>query len=239
MPLEKIARRSLPDEVYDQLLGELVGGSLSAGEALPSERRLAEVLGVSRPAVREALQRMAHAGLVEVRQGGSTTVADFRRLGGLDLLPHLLLPGGEIDLKVARSVMEARLTVGPKVAELAATRGTADSVEVIRAAVQAIRDDADPVGRQERALVFWEHVVEAADSVAFRLMFNSLRAAYEPMLEALAVVMAPEVDRVDAYDELATAIADHDPTRAHALAEDLLGYATRSLLAALEGVDTR
>ncbi|HSV37665.1 MAG TPA: GntR family transcriptional regulator [Nocardioidaceae bacterium] len=236
MALEKIARRSLTDEVYEQILGELVDGSLSPGQALPSERRLAEVLGVSRPAVREALQRMAHAGLVEVRQGGSTTVIDFRRLGGLDLLPHLLLPGGQVDLKVARSIMEARLTVGPKAAELAAARASKDAVEAIRNAVRAIELDDDPIGRQRRALLFWELVVEAADSIAFRLMFNSLRAAYEPALDVLAVVMSAEVDRLEAYDGLADAIEAGDTDLARQRADDLLGYATRSLLQALDQI---
>src|SRR3954466_7929837 len=74
MPLQPVNRRSVPDEVFDQVLGEVVDGGIRAGEPLPSERRLAEVLGVSRPAVREALQRMAATRLVEVRHGGATTV---------------------------------------------------------------------------------------------------------------------------------------------------------------------
>jgi GntR family transcriptional regulator, transcriptional repressor for pyruvate dehydrogenase complex len=240
MALEKIARRSLPDGVYDQLLGELVGGSLDAGASLPSERRLAEVLGVSRPAVREALQRLTQAGFVEVRQGGATTVRDFRQSGGLDVLPHLLLPGGEIDLDVARSVMEARLTIGPKVAELAARRASPEAVVAIRGAVDALRQEHDAVGRQRRALAFWELIVQTADSIAFRLMFNSLRLAYEPTLEALAVVMSAEVDRIEGYDALADAIAAGDAERAREAAQDLLGYATQSILGALdqlEGVD--
>src|SRR6476620_9895203 len=118
MPLQPVRRRSVPDEVFEQLALEVVGGSLGPGEPLPSERRLAELLGVSRPAVREALQRLSHAGLVEVRQGDTTTVRDFRRLGGMDLLPRLLVVGGQLDLKVARSILEARLYVGPKIAEL-------------------------------------------------------------------------------------------------------------------------
>ena len=77
----------MPDEVFDQVLGEVLGGELTPGQALPAERRLAEVLGVSRPAVREALQRLSQAGLIEVRQGDTTTVRDFRRHAGLDLLP--------------------------------------------------------------------------------------------------------------------------------------------------------
>ena len=75
-------------------------------------------------AVREALQRLAHAGVVEVRQGGATVVRDVRRVGAFDLLPRLLAPGGRIDLAVARSILDARLLVGPRVAELAATRPT-------------------------------------------------------------------------------------------------------------------
>src|SRR6187455_3288888 len=97
MPLQPVVRRSVPDAVFDQVLAEVVDGGIGVGEALPSERRLAEVLGVSRPAVREALQRMAQTRLLDVRHGGSTTVRDFRRYAGLDLLPRLLVRGGVLD----------------------------------------------------------------------------------------------------------------------------------------------
>jgi GntR family transcriptional regulator, transcriptional repressor for pyruvate dehydrogenase complex len=52
MVLKPVERRLVHDDVFDQLLEEVVGGELSAGDPLPSERRLAELLGVSRPAVR-------------------------------------------------------------------------------------------------------------------------------------------------------------------------------------------
>src|SRR5689334_12533774 len=122
MPLQPVRRRSVPDEVFEQLAAEVVGGSLGPGEALPSERRLSELLGVSRPAVREALQRLSHAGLVEVRQGDTTTVRDFRRTAGLELLPRLLVLAGSLDVGVARSLLEARLLLGPQVAGLAARK---------------------------------------------------------------------------------------------------------------------
>ena len=234
MPLSPVARRSVPDEVYDQLLGEMLGGDLAPGEPLPSERRLAEVLGVSRPAVREALQRLAHAGYVDVRQGDSTTVRDFRRLGGLDLLPRLLLARGGLDLAVARSILEARAHVGPKIAELAAARGGPEVAGHLAQAVEELRADEDGVRRQHVALGFWEHLVEGADSITFRLMFNSMRAAYVPLIEALAPLMAAEVDRVEAYAALTDAVAAGDPQRARACADDLLGTATTSLVEAIE-----
>src|SRR5687768_13024025 len=169
MPLRPIQRRSVPDDVFDQLVAEVTGGGLGPGEPLPSERRLAEVLGVSRPAVREALQRLAQAGLVDVRQGDATTVRDYRRSGGLDLLPRLLLPGGELDVSVAKSILEARLLIGPKVAELAAARGIA--TDALRETVRALEATTDPVERQRQALELWEQVVDGASSIAFRLMF--------------------------------------------------------------------
>src|SRR5207342_1843411 len=40
MAFQSVTRRSVPDEVFDQVLGEVVDGGISAGESLPSERRL-------------------------------------------------------------------------------------------------------------------------------------------------------------------------------------------------------
>jgi GntR family transcriptional regulator, transcriptional repressor for pyruvate dehydrogenase complex len=237
MALQPVARRSVPDEVFEQIVADVVDGELAPGETLPSERRLAEVLRVSRPAVREALQRMTQAGLVEVRQGDATTVRDFRRHAGLDLLPRLLRPRGEVNLAVARSILEARLHIGPKIASLAAERAGGALETVLRQAIAALEADEDPINRQRHALTFWEHVVDGADSIAFRLMFNSLRAAYEPALAALATIMADEVGRPEAYRALADAIVAGDADAARVAAEDLLGPVTHNFLAAIEKLE--
>ena len=237
MALQRVARRSVPDEVYDQLLTELLDGEFGPGQPLPSERRLAEVLGVSRPAVREALQRLSHAGLVEVRQGDATTARDFRRSGGLDLLPRLLIVGGELDVSVARSILEARLHVGPKIAELAARRGGESLADQLDEVVEALAAEDDPVARQRRALDFWHLLVDGADSIAFRLMFNGMLAAYEPAMDALAVVMSAEVERVEAYQAVADAVGAGDGVLARERAEELLSFATNSLLAAIEALE--
>ncbi len=87
------------------------------------------------------------------------------------------------------------------------------------------------------ALEFWDQVVDAADSMVFRLMFNSLRAAYEPALEALAPLMAEEVGQVDAYRVLTAALGGGDPETARAAADRVLRPATESLLAALAALE--
>lgn len=237
MALQQVNRRSVPEEVFDQILADVLSGEMRPGEPLPSERRLAEVLGVSRPAVREALKRVAAAGLVEVRQGDATTVRDFRRHAGLDLLPRLLLRNGELDLAVARSIVEARLHNGPKVAELAAQRCLPSLGQRLEESIAELESAADPVAQQLHALAFWDHVVDGADSIAFRLMFNTLRAAYEPALPALAAMMTAEVGRTAAYRALAAAITAGEPQAAGAAARELLEPATVALIAALTALE--
>ena len=233
MALQPVHRRSVPEDVFDQIVAEVLSGDMQPGDALPSERRLAEVLGVSRPAVREAIKRLTEAGLVEVRHGDATTVRDFRRHAGLDLLPRLLIRAGELDVTVVRSILETRLHNGPKIAELAARRRQPELAELLGASVDALAAESDPVERQRQALTFWDHVVDGADSIAFRLMYNTLRATYEPALPALAVMMADEVGRPDAYRAIADAIRDGDPAAAARSANDLLEPATVALLSAL------
>ncbi|MEV0334743.1 GntR family transcriptional regulator [Nocardia sp. NPDC050717] len=277
-----VVKRSVSGDVFEQIAGEVLGGELVAGSTLPSERQLAEALGVSRPAVREALQRLAAAGLVSVRQGEATTVLDYRRSAGLEVLPRLLLRGDTIDPAVARSILEARGHNGPKIAELAAARvgrmrsghagaaprvgapvagdqqnarptratagigatpvpdasddplASADLAELHRT-VESLAAEQDPITQQRIALEFWDHVLDLADSIAFRLMYSMLRAAYEPALAALAPIMAAEVGNGDAYRDLAAAIDAGEPERAAESARALLAPATTALIHALDG----
>ena len=237
MALTPITKRGVPDDVFDQLLGEVVDGSLVAGDSLPSERRLAELLGVSRPAVREALQRMSATRLVEVRHGGATTVRDFQRYAGLDLLPRMLVRDGELDPTVARSIIEARFAIAPTVARMAAQRAVRAS-ESSRAALEEalgrLGAAEGPVGRQHAALAFWDAIVDLADSIVFRMMFNNLRLAYEPAIEALAPLLDGEVSNQAGYRAISAAVQARDADTAHDAADALLRPATEAMVEFLD-----
>ncbi|MFI6867228.1 FadR/GntR family transcriptional regulator [Nocardia sp. NPDC050406] len=231
MALQRIDRKTVPDEVFDQLVDTVLDGEVAPGDTLPAERQLAEALGVSRPTVREALQRLAHTGLVEVRQGGGTTVRDYRRFGGLDMLPRLIFRRGELDHAVLRSILEARAAMGREVAGLAAERADAAVVPTLRVTVDELVAHQDPVAQQRSALAFWDHLVDAADSIVYRLLYNNLRAVYEPALEALAGLMSAEVAQADRYRAITDAVAAADPTAARAAASALLSTATTEFAA--------
>lgn len=234
MELRKVTRQSVADQVFDQVLTHVMAGELHVGEQLPSERRLAEVLGVSRPAVREALQRMTQTGLLHVRQGGTTTVRDFRRHGGLDLLPRLLVQGDQLDAAVARSAVEARTYIGPDIAALAAERSGPTTGAALEECLNQLEQTDDPVAWQRLVLDFWDAIVDGADSIVFRLMFNSLRAAYEPALELLAGVLDDEVGQLEPYQVLAAAIGSGDAPTARAAADRVLRPTHDALVTAID-----
>jgi GntR family transcriptional regulator, transcriptional repressor for pyruvate dehydrogenase complex len=235
MTLRPVRRRSVPDEVFDQLVDDIVGGDLAPGASLPSERRLAEELGTSRPTVREALQRLSQAGLIEVRQGGVTTVRDYRRSAGLDLLPRLLDRAGEPDLDVVRSILEVRAETAPNVAGRCARRRDDALVDDLEALVERMEaEQDDPAALQLTAHELWHTVVDGTGNLVDRLLFNALAAAYLPALELLTETMADEVRDLDGYRRLVTAIRDRDDGTAAAAAGAIVGRGTEQGLRLLE-----
>jgi DNA-binding FadR family transcriptional regulator len=148
----------------------------------------------------------------------------------------LLIRDHQLDVSVVRSILEARLHNGPKVAELAAQRRSSELIERLTDTIAALEGDAAAVEQQQHAMAFWDHIVDGADSIVFRLMFNTLRTAYEPALPALATLMAAEVGRIESYRDLAAAIAAGDPGAAEAAARRLLEPATAALMAALSEI---
>jgi GntR family transcriptional repressor for pyruvate dehydrogenase complex len=239
MALQPVIRRSVPEAVFDQIATEVLSGEMRPGAALPSERRMAEVLGVSRPAVREALKRLSAASLVEVRQGGVTTVRDFRRHAGLDLLPQLVFRDDELDAGVFRSILEARLRIGPKVAELAAEQHGPELAALLEDSLRSLEVSAGTLEWQRDTLAFWDHMIDSSGSIVFRLMYNPFRAAYERALTALATVIDAEANRTDLYRRLAEAVCAGDVDEAGKVAQDVLELANSTMIAALERRDKR
>jgi len=235
MGLSKIDRRTLSDAVFDQLSREIVDGRMEPGALLPSERELVDVLGVNRGAVREALKRLAHSGLVQIQHGGGTRVLDYRQTAGLDLLGSLMVQGdGEVDVHVARSVMEMRSALARDVARLAAGRRDTESLGSLKALVDSMAATEDLAQLQLLALEFWDALVVASDNVAYRLAFNTLRGTYELIREALVVVMADEVSDLQGYRVLLDAVEARDPQRAHDAAAALVQRGAAKVFALLD-----
>jgi GntR family transcriptional repressor for pyruvate dehydrogenase complex len=205
---------SVSGRVYEHLRDRILAGA----ETLPSERTLADDLGASRHAVREALKRLQQAGLIRISQGGATRVRDWRRHGGLELLLEPdELPAG---LEIERAVMEMRASVGADAARRAATRASAVQRAELEARAEMLAAESDLDARNTIYEALWDLIIDAADNLAYRLALNTLQAGRQMSVDAGRV--AAELGDPEAIRALAAAIARRDDAAALSLARDLL-----------------
>ena len=124
-----VKQAKLSDVIQAQLETMILEGSLKPGQKLPAERELAKQFDVSRPSLREAIQKLEAKNLVTRRQGGGTYVSD-EILGGLsDPLFALMANSNESQF----DLLEFRHGIEGMSAYYAAMRGTqADFDEIQR-----------------------------------------------------------------------------------------------------------
>ena len=129
----------IADVVARDLEQRILEGSLKAGDRLPSERTLALELAISRPSLREAIQKLVHKGLLETKHGGGTVVTNRLQATFSDpwqdmLQAHPLL---QADMLEFRHMLEG------EAAMLAAERATDVDLERIDAAYAALEQAYD------------------------------------------------------------------------------------------------
>jgi len=132
--LGPVSRSKLYAQVVDRIRSHVTESGLRAGDRLPSERDLAERLGVSRASVKQALVVLEVQGLLDVRHGGGT----YLRKDSLDVEPVAELVARRQRLP---DVLEAREALETKLAELAARRRTTADLTAIDEALDHMRDE--------------------------------------------------------------------------------------------------
>ena len=118
------------DLVYKELRSRILRGEVTSGQRL-AQGELAELLGVSRTPVREALRRLTGEGLVEFRTNYGFSVAETQVSGMLHR-------------------MEVRAMLEPGIAALAATRRSQADLEAMHAAIEEERTATLGRGRARR-----------------------------------------------------------------------------------------
>jgi GntR family transcriptional repressor for pyruvate dehydrogenase complex len=129
-PIVQEAR--LADRAYTAIVQIINDDGLATGDRLPSEARLAEMFGMSRTIVREALVRLASDGITEARRGAGSYVKrrPSERLGS-----HMPMHG----LAATLGTYEARFVLEAEAARLSAQRRTHQQMETIDASLEALR----------------------------------------------------------------------------------------------------
>src|SRR5215203_2717881 len=122
--IEPIRRVKLYEEVASRTRDLIVSGELRPGQALPSERKLAEEFKVGRAVIREAIRRLEVSGLVESRHGGGNYVREVT-------VEHLVAPIATVlnDMgHLRKELMDARLFFEPQIAREVAKSATPEDL---------------------------------------------------------------------------------------------------------------
>lgn len=139
MPIKKIQKRNISEEVLEEFKRLISSGEWKQGEKLPSENELAGIMGVSRVSIRSALEKLKSLGLVESRQGGGTFVC---RIDGSQyinaLLPIVMLEEGQQEY-----ILEFRRILECEQAELAANRAEPEDIRALRENVEKMKNSLD------------------------------------------------------------------------------------------------
>lgn len=121
------------EHVIDQIVDSIGLGELNVGDRIPSERELAVGMGISRPTLREAIRALVDLGVLEVRRDSPPGVY----VKSTHLPRELLRSRVELSANEVRSVLEARRMLEPRVALLAAARGTTEDFDRMQATIDA------------------------------------------------------------------------------------------------------
>ena len=169
----KIKPAKLSDQIVTQLEHLLLEGSFAPGQKLPSERELAERFAVSRPSLREAIQKLEAKGLVSRRQGGGTYVCDNLVKDLTDPLFSLMAqyPDSQFDFLEFRHALEGIC------AYYAALRGTESDHKKIKNLDEEIcvnQQFQDAEAEAKAVSQFYLAVAEASHNVVLLHLVRSL-----------------------------------------------------------------
>lgn len=103
-----------PGEITEsRLVRAILDATFPINSNLPGERELAELLGVTRPTLREALQRMERDGWLEIRHGKPTRVRDFWKEGNFGVSISLARHMDPLPTDYAVHLLEVRVLLCP------------------------------------------------------------------------------------------------------------------------------
>lgn len=222
----------IADVVAQELETRILEGSLKPGDRLPSERDLALELSVSRPSLREAIQKMVAKGLLRTRHGGGTYVTDQLEAPFVD--PWQAMLSGHPMLQ--SDLLEFRQMLESQAAYLAAERATKVDLELLESRfndLEAIYASHNLTGCIDTDVAFHQAVAEAAHNVLighltaslFRVIHGHISANLEHLY-----ARPPRWDQLTAqHRAIWFAIRDHRPEEAAQAASNHIEFVRQSM----------
>ena len=225
-------RVKLSDQIADQLEGMIADGTLKPGERLPAERQLSERLGISRPSLREAIQKLASKGLLCTRQGGGTFVAETLTTNFSDPLLALLKDQDDAEF----DTLEVRKELEGVAAFNAALRATDADRERIWSRYSTMaevhRSGAGSLDKLKVDANFHMSIIESAHNVVLLHFMHAVQDVLETTISSYLDQFYASPSFVETlcgqHKAMVTTVMDRDPNAARDAAKHHLEFAYES-----------
>jgi GntR family transcriptional repressor for pyruvate dehydrogenase complex len=233
MPFLRVTPEKLSQSVIRQIELLILRGILRPGERLPSERDMADKLGVSRPSLRDAIADLADRGLLVSRPGAGVYVADVLGSAFSPALIQLFATHDEavFDYIAFRRDMEGLA------AERAARLGSETDLRVIDtifAKMEAAHQKRDPTDEAQLDAEFHMAIIEASHNV---IMLHMLRSMFDLLRQGVfynrQVMFRNRMTRdqlLDQHRAMNSAVQARDPVAARAAVEAHLDYVQQAFV---------
>lgn len=182
LDVDPVNREALSDQVADRLLGYIISKGLESGTRLPSEQKLADEFGVSRPVVREALRSLAGQRIIQIVNGKGAVV---NPLNGY-LLGVFFQRAVKLDEQLIYDFMEVRQWLEIQMARQAAVRRTKADLDILGDLVAKMQGLEGDTGEYVKLDVeFHIAIARAARNVILFHIVASMRKALPQVISAV------------------------------------------------------
>ena len=212
-PVSEISR--LSDKVYDQIYKAILDGVYPTGSKLPSENEFAEVFNVSRTSVREAMKMLSGRGLINVKRGLGSYVAQGKERTYANDLQSILSREREniLELVQIRKILET------EAAAWAAIKAQPDEIESMeRILEEAVAMTKAPgYTRAKLNQINSEFHYLLIKSTGNRTLLKVMASLMDMLTEVRDITLqlpGRNIASVAGHRELLDAIREHDPDRA-------------------------
>lgn len=229
--LPTLQPKRLYKQIADLIANHIKSGEFASGTYLPSERDLAQQLGVSRSSVREALIALEVSGLVEIRVGNGVLVCARREDHASS---SILEDDEEQDYDSPFQLMEARSLIEGEVAAHAARNATAEQIvgieDTVNTMAEIIKDlkRLPDEGLAEADRLFHSRVAEASGNYILVEQVEGLwKRRFSPIFRRVEKHYANrelKVQTVEDHRAIFEAIKARDPDGARAAMQAHLSH---------------
>lgn len=206
--IKSLSRKTLSNQVIDEIISLLTTGQLKPGDRIPSELELMEICDVSRPVIREAMTSLEVLGIVNRKTRNGTFFAD--KVGSKPFSMMLALSATDLI-----SIIETRVALELGLITLAAEKITDEDLARLRELIEEMKalptEDSSEVDKE-----FHKVIALAAKIPLFEAIIDPLQSFHQKVLEQIPLKERNLAQTLNYHVDIYNALEKRDPIEAYA-----------------------